>query len=79
MECKDTFCTKIAHFEINKPYGKDAKPTPLAIWANQPIHSYLVECLNPSLQGTSVWVGSPQPSISLVRGINEHTRFTPRN
>jgi hypothetical protein len=31
------------------------------IWANQPIHSFLVGCLNPCLQGTSVWVGLPQP------------------
>ena len=32
------------------------------IWANQPIHSFLVGCLNPCLQGTSVWVGSPRPN-----------------
>ena len=35
-----------------------------AIWANQPIHSFLVGCLNPCLQGTSVQFGSPQPSKS---------------
>ena len=28
---------------------------------NGPIHSFLVGCLNPCLQGASVWVGSPQP------------------
>jgi hypothetical protein len=33
-------------------------------WANQPIHSFLVGCLNPCLQGTSARVGSPQPSKS---------------
>jgi hypothetical protein len=76
---RTTFCTKIAHFEINKPYDKDAKPTSLAIWANQLIHSYLVGCLNPSLRGTSVRVGSPQPSVSSLRGIDKHTKFTPRN
>ena len=27
------------------------------IWANQPIPSFFVGCLNPCLQGTSVWVG----------------------
>jgi hypothetical protein len=31
------------------------------IWGNQPIHSFLVGCLSPCLQGTSVRVGSPQP------------------
>ena len=36
----------------------------MTIWANQPIHSFLVGCLNPCLQGTSVWVGSPQPSMT---------------
>ena len=30
------------------------------IWVNQPIHSFLVGCLNPCLQGTNVPVGSPQ-------------------
>ena len=35
------------------------------IWANQPIHLFLVGCLNPCLQGTSVWVGSPQPVETL--------------
>ena len=30
------------------------------IWTNQLIHSFLVECLNPCLQRTSVRVGSPQ-------------------
>ena len=28
------------------------------IRANQPIHSFLVECLNPCLQEISAWVGS---------------------
>ena len=36
------------------------------IWANQPIHSFLVDCLNPYLQETSVQVVSPQTPISLV-------------
>ena len=31
------------------------------IWANQPILSFLVGCLNPRLQGMSAWVVSPQP------------------
>ena len=31
------------------------------IWANQPIYSFLVGCLNPCLQETSVRVGLPQP------------------
>ena len=31
------------------------------IWANQPIHSFLVGCLKPCLQGTSVRVGLPHP------------------
>ena len=31
------------------------------IWANQLIHSYLVGCLNPCLQRTSVRFASPQP------------------
>ena len=33
----------------------------LWIWANPPIHLFLVGCLNSCLQGTSVRVGSPQP------------------
>ena len=37
--------------------------TSLMIWAHQPINSFLVECLNPCLQRTSVQVGSPQPSL----------------
>ena len=32
------------------------------IWANQPIHSFLVKCLNPCLQETNAGVGSPQPT-----------------
>ena len=32
------------------------------IWANQPIHSFLIGCLNPCLQETSVRVVLPQPS-----------------
>ena len=38
--------------------------TPLTaheIWANQPIHSFLVGYLNPCFQGTSIHVVSPQP------------------
>ena len=35
------------------------------IWANQCIHLFLVGCLNPCLQRTSVQVGSPQPSWPL--------------
>ena len=31
------------------------------IWANQPIHSVLVGCLSPCLQGTNVQVVSSQP------------------
>ena len=30
------------------------------IGANQPIHSFLVACLNPCLQRTNVWVVSPR-------------------
>ena len=33
------------------------------IRANQPIPSFLVRCLNPCLQGTSVRVRSPQPTF----------------
>ena len=38
----------------------------MSIWANQRIHSFLVGCLNPCLQGTNVRVGSPQPLMSLL-------------
>jgi len=41
---------------INKKLREKSK-----IWANGPIHSFLVECLNPCLQRTNVRVGSPQP------------------
>ena len=34
-----------------------------AIWVNQPIHLFLVGCLNPCLQGSSVWVGLPKPCL----------------
>ena len=38
------------------------------IWANQPIHSFLVGCLNTCLQGTNVHVGSSQPcNTSLIK------------
>ena len=40
----------------------EATPSMNGIWANQFIHSFLVECLNPCLQGISVRVGSPQPN-----------------
>ena len=44
----------------------------LGIWANQPIHSFLVGCLNPCLQGTSERVVLPQPGFrsQYVRGTN---------
>ena len=32
------------------------------VWANQPIYSFFVGYLNPCLQGTNVWVGSPHPA-----------------
>ena len=35
----------------------------IVIWVNQPIHLFLVGCLNPCLQGTNVRVGLPQPRI----------------
>ena len=38
------------------------------IWANRPIHSFLVGCMNPCLQGTNVRLVSPQP------GGNPNTR-----
>jgi hypothetical protein len=38
------------------------------IWANQPIYPFLVGCLNPCLQGRSVWVGLPQPLKTLIPG-----------
>ena len=42
-------------------------PSPYQIGANQLIHSFLVGCLNPCLQRTNVWVGSPQPSIPCLQ------------
>jgi hypothetical protein len=33
------------------------------IWANQPIHSFLVGYLNPCLQGATVHASSPQPRV----------------
>ena len=42
--------------------NKQWKPTaryPRSLWANQPIHSFLVGCLNLCLQGTNVCVGLP--------------------
>jgi hypothetical protein len=41
------------------------RDTSKSIWANQPIHSFLVGYLSPCLQGTNVRVGSPQPSKSM--------------
>jgi hypothetical protein len=35
------------------------------IWANQPIHLFLVGRLNPCMQGTGVWVGLHQV-VSIV-------------
>jgi hypothetical protein len=45
-------------------------PNLIWIWANQPIRSFLVECLsyNPGLQKTNAWVGSPQP-LDLQAGV----------
>ena len=44
-----------------KKHGKIWRVTSAkGVWANQPIHSFLLGCLNPCLQGTSVRVGSPQ-------------------
>ena len=57
----------------NQPSYTQAFPIPsdvatpiefLLIWTNQPIHSFLVGCLNPCLQGTSVRVGAPQSFLS---------------
>ena len=42
-------------------YMKVLKTHDIWIWANQPIHLFLVGCLNPCLQGTNVQVGSTQP------------------
>ena len=44
--CEDPSQTSLCHFEVHDVY---------MIWANQPIHSFLVECLNPCLQGINVW------------------------
>ena len=43
------------------------------IWANQPIQSFLVGCLNPCLQGISVRVVSSQPSQT--KSINKNNKF----
>ena len=40
-------------------------PTDVPIWANQPIHSFLVGCLKPCLQGTNVHVGSPNSDVPM--------------
>ena len=37
----------------------------MLVWANQPTHSFLVGCLIPCLQGTSVRVGSSQPKPNM--------------
>ena len=46
---------------------QDSLPWSSEIWANQPIHSFFVGCLNPCFQETSVRVGSPHPSSVLYR------------
>ena len=50
------FCGKlIFNCLVQKKIGESR------IWANQPIQSFFVKCLNPCLQGTNVRVVSPQP------------------
>ena len=54
-------------------------PSHTSIRANQPIHSFLVGCLNPCLQGTSVRVCSPQPPYVIdfnIKIINQITQMT---
>ena len=52
----------------------------LKFWANQHIHSVLVGCLNPCLQGMSIWVVPPQLQLtmcwyeSMVTSHFSHTR-----
>ena len=42
------------------------EPGRTGIWANQPIHSFFVACLNPCLQAISVRVGSPKLNNRLL-------------
>ena len=49
----------ICYDSLSLPYART--PSGL-IWADQPVHSFLVGCLNPCLQGTNVWVVLPQPT-----------------
>ena len=49
------------------------------IWVPQPIHLFLVGCLNPCLQGTNVRVGSPRPVgyvVTLFSGILHGLQLT---
>ena len=48
------------------------------IWANQPIYSFFVGCLNPSLQETNVRVGSPQASRCGLVGLTKMTSYLAR-
>lgn len=43
----------------------------LWIWANQPIHLFLVGCLNPFLQGTSEHVVSPPAYVCVCSSDGE--------
>ena len=52
-------------FQVNNTEGTRHKTYDISsglIWTNQTIHMFLVRCLNPCLQGTSVQVVSAQPS-----------------
>jgi len=40
---------------------------------NQPIHSFLVGCQNPCLQGTNAQVGSPQPYVTNLAASSPHS------
>ena len=43
----------------NRPFSLDIDPCIILIWANQPIHSFLVGCLNPFVQGMRLQVFLP--------------------
>ena len=59
---KHSYYTKLRYVGLMWSYFFIGTPI-LKIWVNQPIHSFLVGCLNPCLQGTNVWVGSPHPIL----------------
>ena len=69
MQEEDTLEHMNGKFQL---FNFQSNGRPLWTWVDQPIHSLLVGCLNPCLQGTNGRVVSPQPPLCKKRKEIKH-------